>query len=93
MSDQSENKMVNSMLTQCLDFTKTLILSRNTFKFNIKLSSGFDFSFEHTKDSDSSHPRIKEVVKKSPSTIRRNAARKKKYLEEKNKMCLITSKG
>ena len=85
MSDLSGNMMENSMLTQCLDFTKTLILSKNTFKFHLKLSSGFDFSFEHTKDPETSHPRTKEVVKKSPSTIRRNAARKRKFLEGKNK--------
>ena len=93
MSDQSENKMDNFVLTQCFDFTKTLILSKNTFKFHIMLSSGFDFSFEHTKDSDSSHPMIQEVVKKFPSTIRRNATRKKKFLEEKNKMYLIKEQG
>ena len=93
MSDLSGNKMDTSMLTQCLDFTKTLILSKNSFKFHIKLATGFDFSFTQTKEPEFNHPRTKEVIKKSPSTIRRNAARKKKYLEEKNKDSSHKKKG
>ena len=56
-------------------------------------SGGFDFNFKNFKAPESSHPKTKEVVKKSASTIRRNAARKKKLLDEKNKIYSSQGQG
>ena len=72
------------MLAQCLDFTKQLINTRTSFKFDLQLPSGFSFNFT-TMDQEPSRSGTCAVKKKSPSTVRRNAARKQKFLEEKKK--------
>ena len=82
MSDPALNKMDNSVLSQCLDFTKQLINTRTSFKFDLKLPSGFSFSFT-TTDQKPSISRKGDIKKKSPSTLRRNAKRKQKFLEQK----------
>ena len=71
------------LLTQCLDLTKQLLNSKETFTINIKLSAGFSFKFTNIQDQKIICPRNNEPKKKSPSTIRRNAIRKQKFLGQK----------
>ena len=74
--------MEDSVLAHCLDFSRQLISNQKPFKFEVKLSSGFSFNF-NTLDQEVTKSRTQEVKKKSPSTLKRNAARKEKFLEEK----------
>ena len=83
MSDPSNLNMEGSMLAQCLAFSRQMESNKKSFKLEVKLSSGFSFNF-NTLDHEESKSRTKEVKKKSPSTLRRNAARKQKFLDKKN---------
>ena len=83
ISDPSSLKMESSMLAQCLEFTRQMDSNQKSFKFEVKLSSGFSFNF-NTRDQEESKSGTKEVKKKSPSTLRRNAERKRKFLNKKN---------
>ena len=56
--------------------------NQKPFKLEVKLSNGFSFNF-NTLDQETSKFRTKEAKKKSPSTIRRNAARKQEFLDKK----------
>ena len=82
MSDLSSLQMENSVLAQCLEFSKQMDSHQKTFKLEVKLSSGFSFNF-NSLDKEKPKSRT-EVKKKSPSTLRRNAARKQKFLDKKN---------
>jgi hypothetical protein len=84
MSDPSSLQMESSVLAQCLEYSKQMDSNQKTFKFEVKLSSGFHFNF-NALDKEEPKPRTIEVKKKSPSTLRRNAERKQKFLD-KNKM-------
>ena len=82
MSDPAFEMMDSSLLSQCLEFTKQLVNARTSFKFDLKLPSGFSFNFT-TTDQEPSRSRISDTKKKSPSTLRRNAKRKQMFLEQK----------
>ena len=82
MAEVVKNMMDISVLTQCLDFTKQLINSKTAFKFDLKFPNGFSFNFT-TMDQEPIQSRKCDIKKKSPSTLRRNAMRKQKFLEEK----------
>ena len=82
MSDPALKMMDSSLLSQCLEFTKQLVNARTSFKFDLKLPSGFSFNFT-TTDQEPSRSRISDAKKKSPSTLRRNAARRQKFLDQK----------
>ena len=82
MSDPALNMMDSSVFSQCWGFTKQLINTRTSFSFDLKLPSGFYFSFT-TTDKKPSRSRTGDIKKKSPSTLHRNAKRKQKTLELK----------
>ena len=82
MCDPASLKMESSVLTQCLDFSRQMESNQKPFKLEVKLSNGFSFNF-NTLDQETSKFRTKEAKKKSPSTIRRNAARKQEFLDKK----------
>ena len=69
--------------TQCLAFTQALVNQK--IGFNIQLTSGsFSFSFDNIGKRTIAPTRTPtEVKRKSPSTIRRNARRRRKFLENK----------
>ena len=74
--------MENSVLAQCLEFSKQMDSHQKTFKLEVELSSGFTFNLNTlVKEEPKSRT---EVKKKSPSTLRRNAARKQNFLDKKN---------
>ena len=83
MADPSNHMMESSVLVQCLEFSRQMESNKKSFKLEVKLSSGFSFNFNNL-DQEDSKSRTKEVKQKSPSTLRRNAARKKKFLDKKN---------
>ena len=83
MCDPSSLKMESSVLIQCLDFSRQMESNQKPFKLKVKLSNGFSFIFNNL-NQDESKFRREETKKKSPSTIRRNAARKQKFIEKKN---------
>ena len=83
MCDPSSLRMESSVLTQCLDFSRQMESNQKPFKLEVKLSNGFSFNFNNL-DQDESKFRKGETKKKSPSTIRRNAAMKQKFIEKKD---------
>ena len=83
MCDPSNLKMEISVITQCLDFFRQMESNQKHFKLEVKLSNGFSFNFNNLNQEESKF-RTRETKKKSPSTIRRNAARKQKFIEKKN---------
>ena len=72
--------MDNTVVAQCLEFTKQLISTKMSFKFS--LSSGLYFNFT-TMDQEPTRSRTSETKKKSSSTLRRNAARKQEFLKKR----------
>ena len=69
----------SSLVSQCMDYTKELVIQGKDFKFSLSLPSGFNLSFEFSQEK-MKNPNILTVKKKSPSTLRRNTQRKKEYL-------------
>ena len=69
--------------TQCLAFTQALVSQK--IGFNIQITSGsFSFSFDNKGNEIIASARTpSEAKKKSPSTRRRNARRRKQFLENK----------
>ena len=85
MSDPSSPIMENSMLAKCLDFSRQLISNKEGFKFEVRLSSGFSFTFNN-QDQEQPTFRKEEVKKKSPSTLKRNATRNFFSLNRRNSL-------
>ena len=74
--------MESSVMVQCLEFSRLLISNQKPFQFEVKLASVCSFNF-NTLDQESTKSRTQEVKKKSPSTLKRNAARKLRFLQDK----------
>ena len=66
----------NSLAIQCMEFTKHLASEGKCFKFSLSMPSGFDFSLDVTQEK-LAPSKIIERKKQSPSTLKRNALRKK----------------
>ena len=81
--DKDAGPLLLSFTTQCLEFTQALVNQK--IGFNIQLTSGsFSFSFDNIGKRTIAPTRTPtEVKRKSPSTIRRNARRRRKFLENK----------
>ena len=72
--------MESSSLIQCIEYTEKLINQKTPFKLDIKLPNGFVFNMSWDDDRI---PKACKDLKKSPSTLEKNMARKQKYLQEK----------
>ena len=72
----------HSLAIQCMELTKHLANQGRSFKFSLSLQSGFTFSLDVTQEQLS--PSSVERKKPSPSTLKRNALRKKTFLQKKN---------
>ena len=68
--------MESPSLIQCFEYTE-----KTPFKLDIKLPNGFVFKMGWDDDIN---PKSCKDLKKSPSTLEKNMARKQKYLHEKN---------
>ena len=72
---------VDSMLMQCLAFSRDLESKNKSFKFNFSTTN---FHFSMTTMEERKPSAIVKVKKKvSPSTLKRNARRKEEYIQKK----------
>ena len=76
----SDPVLENSSLIHCLDITEKLISKNVPFKLDIKLPNGFVFNISWNDEKDTKHSKD---LKKSPSTLERNMARKNRFIQEK----------
>ena len=80
MAEVTETKTTSendsSLVSQCMDFTKQLPSQGKDFKFSLSLASGFNFSLDLTQEK-------LLPSRKSPSTLRRNAQRRKEFQQKK----------
>ena len=67
--------MESSSLIQCFEYTEQLISQKTPFKLDIKLPNGFIFNISWDDDKI---PKACKDLKKSPSTLEKNMARKQK---------------
>ena len=73
----------SDLASQCMAFCQALATKGQTFNFNLNIGSSFSFSLDTR-----AHGTLSLVKKKmSPSTVRRNARRRKEFLDKK----LVTS--
>ena len=70
-----------ALVSQCLDFCQTLANKWPTFSFTLTLGDSFSFSLD-TNGKDASASKGKKK-KKTPSTLRRDAKRRSKFLNKK----------
>ena len=70
----------SNLATKCLDFCQALSSQGVAFNFSLSIGSTFSFSLD-TRGKASLSPGTKK--KSSPSTLRRNARRRKEFLEKK----------
>ena len=78
----NESETDHSLAIQCMELTKHLANQGKSFKFSLSLQSGFTFSLDVTQEQLS--PSSVERKKPSPSTLKRNAVKKKTFFMEKN---------
>ena len=76
MSVKEDN---SAILSQCLDFCQTLAGKSLNFSFTLTLGNNFSFSLD-TSEKKALAPKAK---KKSPSTLRRDARRRKEFVRKK----------
>ena len=69
----------SSLATKCLDFCQALSSQGVAFNFSLSIGSTFSFSL----DTRGKAPMASGTKKKSPSTLRRNARRRREFLEKK----------
>ena len=69
-----------NLATKCLDFCQALSSQGVAFNFSLSIGSTFSFSLD-TRGKTPLSPGTKK--KSSPSTLRRNARRRKEFLEKK----------
>ena len=68
-----------SLASKCMDFCQALAIQGQAFNFSLTIGPDFSFSLDTRRKATS--PGIKK--KASPSTLRRNARRREKYLQQK----------
>ena len=73
----------SSMASQCMAFCQTLASQGTAFTFTLKIGEIFSFSLD-TKEKIPDHIPVQKVRKVSPSTMKRNALRRQKFLASKN---------
>ena len=71
----------SSLATQCLDFCQALARQGKVFQLSITIGSTFTFSLDTREGKETLPTRIKK--RSSPSTLRRNANRRKEFLAKK----------
>ena len=77
-----------NLASKCLDFCQALSSQGVAFNFSLSIGSTFSFSL----DTRGKAPMSSGTKKKSPSTLRRNARRRKEFLEKKqNPVAVIPS--
>ena len=80
----------SSLASKCLDLCQMLASQGQAFTFSLTIGSTFNFSMS-TSSQDTPAPPAKAVKnKKSPSTQRRDARRRKEFLKRKSQMPVST---
>ena len=74
------NETDSTLTSKCLDFCQALASQGKEFKFAITVGSTFTFSLDTREGKETLTTRSK----KSPSTLRRNAKRRKEFLIKKS---------
>ena len=82
METPQENGSGNLLSAQCLDFIRSLTDQKISFKFNLT-SGPFSCSFDNNGTVAAPARIPTEARKKTPSTRRRNAKRRRLFLERK----------
>ena len=73
-----------SLASQCLALCQTLASQGHSFTFSLSIGSNFNFSMTTSLQENSAPATASKVVKrKSPSTRRRNARRRREFLQKK----------
>ena len=72
----------SSLTSQCLDFCQRLASQGQALSFSLKIGTNFSFTLE-TKETTKNDPPSQARKKLSPSSVRRNARRRQKFLETK----------
>ena len=80
----------SSLASKCLDLCQTLASQGQAFTFSLTTGSTLNFSMSTgSQDSPASAPKVEK--RKSPSTRRRNARRRKEFLKGKSGLPSLTS--
>ena len=74
----------SSLATKCMEFCHALANQGKGFKFSLTIGSTFTFSLDTMEGKDTLPARIK----KSPSTLKRNAKRRQEFLKKKSESML-----
>ena len=88
MADKIKRTENFSLATQCMDFCQQLSSQGVTFTFSLSMGPLYHFSLD-TKEKSTPIPGVCKI-KKSPSTLKRNAKRKKDFLMKKSEPTLET---
>ena len=88
MADKMEKTEHFTLATQCMDFCQQLSSQGKTFTFSLSMGPLYHFSLD-TKEKSTPNPGVGKV-KKSPSTLKRNAKRRKDFLMQKSEPTLVT---
>ena len=75
----------SSLASKCLDLCQTLASQGQAFTFSLTIGSTFNFSMT-TDSQDSPAPAAQGEKRKSPSTRRRDARRRKEFLRKKSQL-------
>ena len=75
----------SSLASKCLDLCQTLANQGQAFTFSLTIGSTFNFSMT-TDSQDSPAPAAQGEKRKSPSTRRRDARRRKEFLRKKSQL-------
>ena len=81
-SAETMSETNSSLSSRCMEFTKHLVNKGMAFKFSLTLPTGFNFSVDLNLEKVMP-TKVFERKKQSPSTLKRNALRKKAFLEKK----------
>ena len=71
----------NSLASKCLDLCQTLASQGQAFTFSVTIGSTFNFSMSSCSQESPAAKAKVEMKKKSPSTRRRDARRRKEFLK------------
>ena len=81
MAETTIDSINVTLANMCTELASTLLSSKCSFKFNLRINKGFNFYL--SSECEPSNPQNKEKKKKSPCVIRRDKRRKQEYLERK----------
>ena len=73
----------SAMAAKCLDFCQVLVGQGLAFNFSLSINSTFSFSLGTRGKGHAAATQGKTKKKKTPSTLRRNARRRSKFLKKK----------